>query len=208
MLEGITPERVAAMSEQERRWLENVKEAFYESDKAYMSDRPEDHSFEYICKAIDVAKTLRRSLRGEDCSAKQNKARLTEYIDWEIPGFSEKIPLIDAREQRSVSYSYSELIYAIRCSAVHENENLNAAEKPDFHVLLDWTMSPDDRCGGVLRDGQIILNARDTWLRLRELMVKFIQAVDMMIAFTAGAASGSLGRAALGSIRPATARSN
>ena len=208
MFEGITTERVAAMTAQERRWLENIKEAFYESDKAYLSDRPEDHAFEHICKAIDVAKTLRRSLRGEDCSGKQNKARVTEYIDLEIPGFSEKITLVDPREQKSVSYSYSELIYAIRCSAVHENENLNAAEQPDFHVLLDWTMHPEDRCGGVLRDGRITLNARATWLRLRELMVKFIQALDMMVAFAGGATSGSMGRAPLGSIRPAAVRQN
>lgn len=202
MLKGITVERVAAMTHQELRWLDNIKEAFYESDVAYQSERPEDHAFEHICKALDVAKTLRRSLLGEDCSSRQNKARLTEFIDLEIPGLQNDIQLFDARDQKYVSHSYSQLIYAIRCSVVHENENLNLAEQPDFHVLLDWAMHPEDRREGIMADGRIALNARSVWLRLRELMVKFIQALQSYRDFAEGASSGSIGKAQFGSIRP------
>jgi hypothetical protein len=98
-----------------------------------------------------------------------------------------------------VDYSFSSLIYAIRCM-IHENENLNAAEQPDYHLLLDWSMHPEDRCGGVLENGNITLNARATCLRLREVVTKFVWGLEAMIAFHEGR-SFSMSRE-LGSIRP------
>lgn len=200
MFDRITPARVAAMSEQERRWLNNIKKAVFDGDNAYTQGRPEDHCFEALCKAIDTAKTLRRSLRAEDWSSKHNKARFTEFLNLEIPGFRSDITLFDARGGREVSYCFSELIYAIRCM-VHENENLNVAEQPDYHVLLDWSRRPSDRCSGVVENGRITLNARSIWLRLREVLVKFVQGLEGMIAYEEGRGF-SMGRAPFGSIRP------
>src|SRR5258708_5562516 len=104
MFEGFNYERVAAMSEQERRWLDNIKKALFDGDQAYTAGRPEDHCFDALCKGIDTAKTLRRSLRGEDWSSKDNKARFTEFLNIEIPGFQHDIVLFDARQGRDVSY--------------------------------------------------------------------------------------------------------
>ena len=62
MLEGVDVERIQAMTSQELRWLDNTKKALYESDVALQSGRAEDACFESLCKAVDVAKTLQRSL--------------------------------------------------------------------------------------------------------------------------------------------------
>lgn len=81
MFADITLDRLLAMSEQELRWFENVKKAFYESDRAYAEGRPQDHCFPELCKAVDTAKTLRRSLRNEDTSCRDNKKRFVEFLN-------------------------------------------------------------------------------------------------------------------------------
>jgi len=37
MLEGVSEERIQAMTPQELRWLDNLKKAFYESDQSFRS---------------------------------------------------------------------------------------------------------------------------------------------------------------------------
>jgi hypothetical protein len=69
---------------------------------------------------------------------------------------------------------------------VHENENLNAVEKPDYHVLLDWSAHPNDRRVGVIANGTITLNARVIWIRLREVVTKFVWALEAMLAVQRG----------------------
>src|SRR5262245_31748493 len=130
MFTGITPARLLNMTEQEQRWLDNLKKAFYESDRAYLEDCPHDECFPALCKAVDTAKTLRRSLRGEDVSSKDNKKRFLEFLNCELPSpevGGVRVDLVDARTGKAISYSFAELVYDIRCM-VHENENLNAAE--------------------------------------------------------------------------------
>lgn len=184
LFNGFDYARVLAMTDQERRWFNNIKKAIWEADKSYMEGRPEDRSFEEMCKAVDTAKTLRRSLLGLCQTNDGNKKLFTEFLDFELPR-PEKggmdLTLFDMRTQKPVKYSFSQLIYAIRCM-VHENENLNAAERPDFHVLLDWTIDPDDRCGGLLGNGSVTLNARGIWLRLREVVTKFVWGLEAMMA--------------------------
>lgn len=188
MFDELNSARVLAMTEQERRWFNNIKKAIYEADKAYNDGRPEDRCFEEICKAVDTAKTLRRSLIGLEQTKEGNKRLFTEFLDLELPT-PEKggmdLTLFDTRTKKPVRYSFSQLIYAIRCM-IHENENLNAAEQPDFHVLLDWTMHPNGDFGGVIGNGTVTLNARFTWLRLREVVTKFIWGLDAMIAIEKG----------------------
>lgn len=60
MLEGVSEERIHAMTPQELRWLDNLKKAFYESDQSFRSGAPQDQCLEELCKAIDTAKTLQR----------------------------------------------------------------------------------------------------------------------------------------------------
>jgi len=61
MFSGISEERFGRLTAQEERLLDNVKKAFRDSDQLYRDGRPED-CMEPMCRAIDAAKTLRRSL--------------------------------------------------------------------------------------------------------------------------------------------------
>ncbi len=188
MFEEFDYARVLAMTDQERRWSNNIKKAIYEADKAYMDGCPEDRCFEEICKAVDTAKTLRRSLLGLEQTKYGNKKLFTEFVDFELPDPDKggmDLTLFDTRTKQPVRYSFSQLIYAIRCM-IHENENLNAAEQPDFHVLLDWRMHSNDYCGGVIGNGTVTLNARSTWFRLREVVTKFVWGLEAMIAIEKG----------------------
>lgn len=184
MFTDISPERLLAMSEQERRWFDNVKKAFYESDLAYSGGHAADKSMPELCKAIDTAKTLRRSLRGEDTLPRDNKKRFIEFLSYELlppvsGGFM--VRLIDARSGREVSYSFAELAYDIRCM-VHENENLNAAEAPNYHILLDWTQ-PRGFYFGSIACGRLTCNGHMFWRRLREILAKFVTGIDGMIVY-------------------------
>jgi len=143
MVLGISEERFGRLTAQEERLLDNVKKAFRDSDQLYRGGRPED-CMEPMCRAIDAAKTLRRSLRGEDTSSTDNRRKFTEFINLEVPAPDSgglQVSLLDARTGQSRHYSFSGLVYAIRCM-VHENENRNAAEHPDYHILLDWAQAP------------------------------------------------------------------
>lgn len=210
MFTDITPERTLAMSEQELRWLDNIKKAFYESDCAYRDGRAADNCLPELCKAVDTAKTLRRSLRGEDTSPRDNKKRFIEFLYCELPSPESgglQIQLIDARSGQPERYSFPELIYDIRCM-VHENENLNAAERPSYHILLDWSKPPSMN-SGVIDNGRLTINGRVIWARLREVVAKFITGIDSFVTY-ARIARGELQQGSfsltvsppLGSIRP------
>jgi hypothetical protein len=85
MFDGYDGQRLLAMTDREKRWLDNVKKAFYESDRALQSGNPEDRCLEELFKAVDTAKTLRLSLRGEDVSPCDNKKRFIEFLGVGIP---------------------------------------------------------------------------------------------------------------------------
>jgi len=141
MLEGIEPERLMSMTDRERRWLDNIKKAFHESDQAL--HKPEDRCLQELLKAIDTAKTLRMSLRGEDIPRQHNKARFIEFLGLEIPAARAGGPqfeLLDPRSGSSRKSTLGEIIYEIRCMMLHENENLNVEENVDHHILLDWSV--------------------------------------------------------------------
>jgi hypothetical protein len=69
---------------------------------------------------------------------------------------------------------------------VHENENLNAAESPMYHIQLDWTMHPNDRCGFVKFSDHVKVNAHFLWKRMREILAKFITSIDGIVDFSEG----------------------
>ncbi len=98
---------------------------------------------EELCKGLDAAKTLRRSLRGDDVSPTDHKRRFLEFVHLDVPcpkDGKNEIPLLDARTQKIEMYSFGKLVYAIRCMAIHENDSLDAAQQPDYHIRLDWNM--------------------------------------------------------------------
>jgi hypothetical protein len=209
MFVDITPGRLLAMNEQERRWFDNVKKAFYESDLAYENGIAHDRCLPELCKAVDTAKTLRRSLHGDSGSSKDNKKRFVEFLNLELPtpevgGF--QVHLVDARSGKAISYSFAELIYDIRCM-VHENENLNAAEAPNYHILLDWSQ-PRGLYFGNIEDGRLTCDGHMVWERLRQIMAKFITILDAMIKSAKLAAEGQVDSfhvtisPPLGSVRP------
>jgi hypothetical protein len=202
MFDGIDNQRVLRMTKREKRWLDNVRKAFYASDTALQTGTHEDRSLEELFKAIDTAKTLRRSLQGKRVSSKDNKKLFIDFLGLEVPCFRPgefEIELRHARTGKLCKYSFGEIVYDIRCM-IHENENLSAAEGVDYHVLLDWSgRSP---LLAEVRGGQIVVNGFLLWSRLREVLAKFITIIEAVIE-TAEKGSGSAGiRPALGSIRP------
>jgi hypothetical protein len=209
MFEEISPERALAMSPQEQRWFDNIKKAFYDGDVAYRNGQFCDECLPKLCAAIDTAKTLRLSLRGEGVSSKHNKARFVEFLECELPrpeagGF--EVNLVHARSGGQVTLSLAEFVYAIRCM-IHENENLNAAESPDYHIVLDWD-HPRDPFFGSVQDGRFVCNGHHLWHRLRQILAKFITGIDGFIAVArikAGDRSGSFSitcEPSIGSVRP------
>jgi hypothetical protein len=203
---GIDQERFGRLTPNEERLLDNVKKAFHDSDRYHTEGRVED-CMEPMCRAIDAAKTLRRSLRGEDTGPNENARRFKEFLALEIPAARPdglQLELIDARTGNAGKYSLADLVYAIRCMT-HENENLNAAENQDYHILLDW--STPGPYGGVIKDGRITLNGHFIRGRLREVMAKFITVIDAMIGVARGDDHISMTiRPPLGSVRPMNRR--
>lgn len=187
MFSGILEPRYLNMSDQEKRWLENVKKAFYESDCALTSETPEDRTLEELFKAVDTAKTLRRSLRGEDTSTRDNKNRFIEFLALEIPAASSGTTAFTLRDRATGKlrdFSFGELIYAIRCM-IHENENLNASEGIDYHILVDWSARTTFSLGQLVNE-QFIINGWFLANRLREVLAKFITGIEASIAYAEG----------------------
>lgn len=179
MFDGITSDRISKMTDQEKRWLDNVKKAFYHSDIEMNRGVPEDRCLEEIFKAIDTAKTLRRSLRGESISTKQNSKRFIEFLALEIPSVKSKKPKLELKEVESGQlrqYALGDIIYKIRCK-VHENENLNYAENINYHILLNWSKR-DTGLIGKIEGGRFVCNGYFLWNRLREILAKFITYID------------------------------
>ena len=160
MFEGIPESRFLNLTAKEERLLDNAKKAIYESDQAMLSGHPADRCLEEIFKAIDTVKTLRRSMRGEDTAPVENKKRFIEFLGLEIPAAQPDVPgirLWDADKGKFDELTLGQVAYLARCK-IHENENLNAAENPEYHILVDWDMR-DDRLLGTTSNGTIRLHA-------------------------------------------------
>lgn len=113
--------------------------------------------------------------------------------------------LLDARTQKPVRYNFGGIVYAIRCM-IHENENLNTDENPDYHVILDWNIPANGYFGSVC-DGRLTCNAKAIWWRVREVLAKFILGTEMFMAFERGDGSFSMHcRPELKSIYPGDGR--
>ena len=203
MFDGFDEKRLLAMSAQEKRWLDNVKKAFAEADAAMERGEPEDRCLEELFKAVDTAKTLRRSLRGEDVSPIENKKRFIHFLGLEIPAAqpgSSQFELQETESGQLRKFTLGEIIYSVRCK-IHENENLNVAENVDYHILIDWSVRHPAYFAGV-KDGVAIFNGFFIWNRLREVLAKFITGIDAMVAFAEGRPFSIGIRPKLGSIQP------
>jgi hypothetical protein len=202
MFDGISDERILAMTPQELRWFHNLKKAFLESDEAFTSDRKKDHCLPAILKAIDTAKTLRRSLRGEPLSNYNNKRLFIEFLELEIPSAQSgglSVSLKNPRTGETDTYGFASLAYSIRCM-VHENENLDVQETPEYHVLLDW----QDRSQTFLYfvNERLVCNGEFIWERLRQVLAKFITYIDSVFEFERSGRICVSIKPPFGSIRP------
>ena len=205
MIAEIPGERILSMTDREKRWLNNVKKAIYQCDIALQSgENVRDRCFPELCNAVDTAKTLHRSLRDMKCSTKDNKKRFIDFLGGVDPaeGGYQSGALKDARTGREVTYTFAGVVYAIRCM-IHENENLNASEQPDYHILLDWDESP--RSGVFAKqyaDERVVLNAGIVLNLLRQRLAKFVTSIDTMIAFHESGAFNVTIEPPLASIKP------
>ena len=155
------------------------KRGFFDSDDQFRSGSPEDKCLEELLKAIDTAKTLERSLQGENTAPKDNAKRFINFIYHEVPSLEASglnIELVHSRTGKTIKYDFGELAYEIR-RMIHENENLNVAEGADYHMLLDWNKDAhpiliwSDLTRAVI-GGHFLLG------RLRQIMSKFLTFVD------------------------------
>lgn len=190
MFDGIDDRRCSNMTNQEQRWFDNIKKAFHDSDEALQSGYCEDRCLAELLKAVDTAKTLRRSLRGEDTDLTQHRKRFIHFLGLEIPAArpgTSGFMLRHKRTGKPIEYTLVEIMYDIRCM-IHENENLNAAEDVDYHILLDWS-NKNPVVQACIRGETFVCNGFFIWNRLREIMSKFITGIDALIATANNASS-------------------
>lgn len=204
MFTGITPERVAGMNEQERRWLHNARKAFFESDCLYRSGTPENGSVQHLCRGIEVSWKLRLSLIGKKAPKDGDRRHFVAFVRLDAPDPQNgglRISVFDCRTQRRSSLSFAKLAYLIRTADAHENENLNVAEFGGAPVLLDWNRTAQPYFGTT--DGQqFICDGHLLWNRLRELLAKFLTGLDTYAAVANGHGFAITVAPPLGSIAP------
>jgi hypothetical protein len=203
MLTDISVERLLAMTDRELRLLDNIKKAIQYNDQAERSGKPEDHCLEQLFKGIDTAQRLRRSLRGEDLSYRKNRDRFIEFLAVEIPCAargSAGFPLIETETGKSREFTLGEIAYAVRCK-IHENENLNADENPDYHVVIDWSQNNQSWLGEI-ENGKLRLNGWFLSHRLREILCGFVSGIQFAIDVATGKGAEFSIRPPLGSIVP------
>lgn len=197
MFESIDHSRLVNLSSREQRWLDNLKKAFHRSDLEVQTRRPEDYCLPELFKAVDVAKTLHNSLQGKRVSRQNNKDQFVRFLALSIPSLNAPLPPIVVNGQKKI-YSLGDIVYEIRC-AIHENENLNAAESTDHQILLDWS-------GQIafveVRANRILCDALFLWGRLGEILSKFITVIDSANAIAKGESFSITTRPGLGAIKP------
>ncbi len=98
-----------------------------------------------------------------------------------------------------MTYGFGQLVHEIR-SMVHENENLNKDEHPDFHIILDWK-SQDERTAVWVDGCQAVVNGLFLWGRLRKLLAKFVSRMDSIHTFPQTGLVGASINPSLGAIQ-------
>lgn len=204
MFTNIEPQRVAQMTSLERRWLDNVKKAFADSDHDFETNRMADDCIETLFKGIDAAKMLRLSLLDTSGDLhRNNRIRFIEFLVLEIPSpdkTGRRITLQDSRSGQIRDWSVAEILYEIRCM-IHENENLNESEPVEYHILLRW-WDHGERIIASHENNRVVINARLLWRRLREILSKFITGIEAWEARANNRGFSMTIRPEMGSIQP------
>lgn len=179
-------ERAGRLSDLEKRWFENLKEAFYLSDLVYSSDLRHQLAMREICIAIGVASRLRELLDQDTPSIVRpkhhgDKKRFIGFIKREMPSPEQgglEVQLIDADTGKARAFEFADLIYAIRNESIHLFDTLNIDSKPDYHVTLKWGLSRYGYGGDIWGTSKVVMNAESAWWRLREILAKFITGIN------------------------------
>jgi hypothetical protein len=208
MFVGITPERVAAMTAKEKRWLDNARKAFHDSDMLYQAGRPEDGSIQLLCIGVELATKLHKSLAGEGVSTDQSRRNFVGFVDMEIPrpedgGLAIGIAVRDDATGEFVPMSFARLLYEVRCAYAHEYDNLDAAEYPGHRLTIDWSGSLGPFFGRMVGEERFVINGQQLWQRLRELLAKFLTGIAGYECFAARQSFSITVNPALGAIRNA-----
>lgn len=182
MFTGIKPERVAAMTAQERRWLDNARKAFHDSDMLYQAGCPEDGSIQLLCIGVELAMKIRTSLSGEAVTTKHSRTNFVGFVDLDIPrpedgGLAIEIAVKDDATGEFVPMSFARLLYEVRCAYAHEYENLDAAECPGHRITIDWSGALGPLFGRMVGEEHFVINGQQLWQRLRELLAKFLTGI-------------------------------
>lgn len=178
MFSGISQEAVAGMSNEQVRWLNNIKRAVYQCDKGSQSNEVEDECLASLCRGVETAQKLRRSLQGVPVPElkRNSKKHFIDFIELEFPTKVVRVYGQKAQEGVAPHPPYSEMIYDVRCKAVHENENLNASENPCSEIQVDWHL-PDTHGGQTINNVHYV-NGRMLVMRLRGILAKFVMGID------------------------------
>ena len=192
------------MTDREKRWFDNVKKAFHDSDNLVQQGSSEercDRCLKEMIVAVDTARRLTASLNGKDGKA-NNKEKFIEFLGFPCDKERQEMNLRDVDSGEVRGYTLGEAIYAIRCVMVHENENLNVAENVDHHILLDWSRRSSRNLGVLRADGVFVANGFCIWEILREKLASFITGIDAMIDFQTKGTFSITCCPELGSIQP------
>ena len=150
-----------------------------------------------IFATINQVATL--SLRAYGMTVK----KFLEFLNCELPKTEDGglcLTLINSKTGKEQVYSFSELVYDIRCM-IHENENLNIAEETDYHILIDWSMKNSNTFGYV-STGKVICNGHLISNRLREILAKFITLIESMATISKTGSFRVTSSPEFGSIKP------
>jgi hypothetical protein len=166
------------MTGQQLRSLNNIKRAVSQCDSAILADSARDESLASLCRGIEAAQKLRRSLLGEsDSSIKKNSKK--HFIDFIELTFPTKVVAVYGNPPHPTALlhpRYSEIVYEIRCKAVHENENLDAAQNPGCKIQVSWDL-PEDYGGQTIGETHYVNGKMLVW-RLRGMLATFVMSLD------------------------------
>jgi hypothetical protein len=178
MFSGIGESTLQNLNSEQLRWLNNIKCAVYQCDMAVQNNNVEDECLASLCRGVETAQKLRRWLQGTPRTEleKLSRKHFIEFIELDFPT---RVVTVYGQAQNAPEMPhppYSDMIYEIRCKAVHENENLNSLENPTSNVQIDWHLPEQvsgQTCGGVH-----FINGRFLAIRVRSILAKFVMGLD------------------------------
>lgn len=181
MIPGVSLTRIAKMSPNEERLLQNVEKAIRACDEDINTARQKDTCIPSLLNGIDAAAKLRSSLVGT--TSLNNQETFVAFLETAIPTAIEsgtELELFSRHQKKQITISVSKTIYQIRCIVVHENENLDEAEGVTHMVRLRWEAHSGDFICLCEPTDYVVVNALTLMRRLREILSLFVSGLKSM----------------------------